>query len=84
MYCFTKALVCFYHQLPVGKDNINYYKKDIGNNSFELNKLIKEKDDDRRARMLGGRLAQRRVKKKATSKRGASDGPAPGNVLNRS
>lgn len=38
----------------------------------KLSKLIKEKDDDRRARILGGNLTKRRLRKKATSKRGSN------------
>jgi len=37
-----------------------------------LNKLIKEEDDDQRARLMGGRITKRRIKRKATKKRGSN------------
>jgi len=37
----------------------------------ELNKLMKEMDDDRRARTMGGALTKRRIKRKATKQRGS-------------
>ena len=36
-----------------------------------LNRLIKENDDDRRTQVMGGRLTRRRIKSKATKRRGS-------------
>ena len=38
----------------------------------QLNKLIKAGDDDRRARIMGGRITKRRIKSKSAKQRGAN------------